>query len=73
MDEQKPEVKKRELTAEQIMQRNLSKMPNRQMSNRLKHLAREKNDMYVIRWATVLSIIFDNTRETGGKMEPYLR
>lgn len=80
MAEQK-EIKK-ELTPEQLADRNMyrevHKMPNQKMSRRLKRLSFGKsktskglNNMELT-WATVLSIVFDNTKPQG-KMEPYLR
>jgi len=66
--------KKKETSPEQAMQKHIQTMSNKQMSARLKRLSRSKDpNNYVIRWATVLSIVFDNTRETGGRMESYLR
>jgi hypothetical protein len=72
---------KKELTPDQITERNIKAMPNPQMSKRLKRLAEgrgltlKKSPLSNIdsTWAIVLSLIFDNTSETGGKMEPYLR
>lgn len=72
---------KKEWTPDQILQKNIRTMPSRQMSGRLKRLAEgrgltlKKTPLSNIdsTWAIVLSLIFDNTSETGGKMEPYLR
>ena len=82
MEEQKQAVPaKKEWTPDQILQKNIRTMPSRQMSGRLKRLAEgrgltlKKAPLSNIdsTWAIVLSLIFDNTSETGGKMEPYLR
>lgn len=85
MEEQKQQAKsapvKKEWTPDQIMQKNIRTMPSRQMSKRLKRLAEgrgltlKKAPLSNIdsAWAIVLSLVFKNTSETGGKMEPYLR
>ena len=65
---------KKEVSPDQAMQNHIQTMSNKQISRRLKRLARSKDpNNYVIRWATVLSIVFDNTRETGGRVGSYLR
>ncbi len=81
MEEQKQAPVRKELTPEQILDRNIKAMPNPQMSKRLKRLAEgrgltlKKSPLSNIdsTWAIVLSLVFKNTSETGGKMEPYLR
>lgn len=65
------EVKK-ELSPEQILQRNILAMPNKQMSRRLKRLTRTNGSNIDNAFAVVLSIVFDNTKPMG-KMEPFLR
>lgn len=64
---------KKQLTPDQIQTKHIRSMSNRQMSGRLKNLARQRNSNIDNLWAAVLSIVFHNTLETGGKMEPYLR
>jgi hypothetical protein len=69
------EVLKKELSPEQIADRNLyrevHKMSDRKMSRRLKRLTKSQTNIDAT-WAIVLSLIFDNTKPVG-KMEPYLR
>jgi hypothetical protein len=73
MEEQKQAPAKKEMSPDQAMQNHIRTMSNKQMSRRLKRLARSKDpNMFTIRWATVLSIVFDNTKETGGKVGSYL-
>jgi hypothetical protein len=82
MEEQKhPEQVKKQLTPDQILAKNIQTMPNSQMSNRLKRLANstglklKKGPLSNIdsTWAIVLSVVFDNTKMTGGQIEPFLR
>jgi hypothetical protein len=74
MTEQETTVEvKKELPAEEIFQRSLNKMPARQLSNHLRRRARDKKvSLMDGAWASVLSIVFDNT-EPQGKQTAYLR
>lgn len=59
----------------EIYRRNVRTMSNRQMSNHLRRRARNKQSGMDGAWATILSVVFDNTKSTGvgGKLMPYLR
>jgi hypothetical protein len=63
---------KKELTPDQLAYRQAHKMSNRQMSRRLKRIARTTPHNMDAVWAIVLSQVIDNTKPLG-RMEPFLR
>lgn len=75
MDNQAPTVKK-ELTPEQLAERQAEAMSNRQMLRRVQRIARgsKKNPTSNIdaTWAIVLQCVLENTKPVG-RMEPFLR
>jgi len=76
MEEQiKEQPVKKEWTPDQIMAKHIRTMSNRQLSNRLRRLARQHHSNMDNAWAVVLSIVFDNSRtsQIGGRMDAYLR
>jgi hypothetical protein len=71
MNEQTP-VPKKELAPDQLIQRQVQKMSNHQMSRRVNRIARESEHNMDAVWAIVLAQVLDNTKPLG-RMEPYLR
>jgi hypothetical protein len=59
----------------EIYRRNIHTMSNRQLSAHLRRKTRQRTSMMDQTWATILSVVFDNTQSSGvgGKMAPYLR
>lgn len=57
----------------EIYRRNVRTMSNRQMSSHLRRKARQKKTGMEGAWASILSIVFDNSKAVGGKIESYLR
>lgn len=77
MDNQTPEVKpKRELTPDELAERQAAGMSSRQMVRRVKRIARGSKNRPTSNmdatWAIVLGAILENTKPVGS-MEPYLR
>jgi len=82
MDEQKvvAHPAKKELSPEQILEREIHGMTNRKLARRLSRLAEgrglklKKAPLSNINstWAIVLSAVLDNTKPMG-RMEPFLR
>jgi len=63
---------KKELTADELAERQATAMSNRQMTRRVKRIARNSASNADATWAIVLSAVFENTKPVG-RMEPYLR
>lgn len=59
----------------EIYRRNIRTMSNQQLSKHLRRKSREKQAGLEGAWASILSIVFDNTKssQVGGKIESYLR
>lgn len=68
-----PVVESKTMDPLEIYRRNVRTMSNRQMSSHLRRKARDKKSGMEGAWASVLSIVFDNSKAVGGKIESYLR
>ena len=80
MEEQKVAQAKKELTPDQILEREIHGMTNQKLSRRLSRIAQGRGLKFKKSppsnidsvWAIVLSAVFDNTKPRG-RMEPFLR
>jgi hypothetical protein len=80
MTEQVQPAAKKELTPDQILEREIHGMTNRKMSRRLSRIANSRGLKFKksppsnidSTWDIVLSAVLDNTKPLG-RMEPFLR
>jgi hypothetical protein len=70
-----PVVEKKTMDPVEIYRRNVRTMSNSQLSKHLRRKSRQKKSGLEGAWASILSIVFDNTKssQVGGKIESYLR
>ena len=75
--QQTEQPEKKYLTPEQQMARQIRKMPNTQLANRVRRLKHRQDKMSNIdaAWVIILSALVENTKsmDQGGKLSPYLR